>query len=181
MISMRLRWLPVLGAAVSATWSPAWAADSFAAGVLSCAAETDREHRLDCYDRAVASYTARLSDGKRGAAAASGGTAASGAAAARSGALNGPAAATALPAVAALATAAAARHSAARIVSIDNFPDYVVVHLDNQQIWKQVSESSGGPLLRKGDPVTVDREMGSYWLAGPRGEAVQVKLEAPKP
>jgi hypothetical protein len=218
MISLRLRWLPVLGAAVWAASSPAWAADSFAAGVLSCAAETDREHRLDCYDRAVASYTARLSDGKRGASSAAAvGAAASGAATASGPALRDPAAAASVPAVAAPAaastpdssassvptaapgsgaagtgvagsgatsgktTAAAARHVVARIVSIDNFPDYVVVHLDNQQIWKQVSESSGGPLLRVGDSVTVDREMGSYWLAGPKGEAVQVKLEAPKP
>jgi hypothetical protein len=74
-----------------------------------------------------------------------------------------------------------ARHVAARIVSIDHFPDYVVVHLDNQQIWKQVSDSPGGPALRTGDPVTIDKEMGSYWLSGAKGEAVQVKLQAPKP
>jgi hypothetical protein len=74
-----------------------------------------------------------------------------------------------------------ARHVAARIASIDHFPDYVVVHLDNQQIWKQVSDSPGGAALRTGDPVTIDKEMGSYWLSGTKGEAVQVKLQAPKP
>jgi hypothetical protein len=56
----------------------------------------------------------------------------------------------------------------------------VVVHLDNQQIWKQVSDSPGGPALRTGDPVTIDKEMGSYWLSGAKGEAVQVKLQIPK-
>ena len=66
-------------------------------------------------------------------------------------------------------------------MSIDHFPDYVVVHLDNEQIWKQVSDSPGGPALRTGDPVTIDKEMGSYWLAGPKGDAVQVKLQVPKP
>jgi len=73
------------------------------------------------------------------------------------------------------------RHVAARIASVEHFPDYVVVHLDNQQTWKQVSDSPGSPTLRNGDPVTIDRQMGSYWLAGPKGEAVQVRLDAPKP
>jgi hypothetical protein len=62
-------------------------------------------------------------------------------------------------------------------VSIDHFPDYVIVHLDNQQTWKQVSEASGTLALRNGDAVTIDKQMGSYWLSGPKGEAVQVKLE----
>ena len=66
-------------------------------------------------------------------------------------------------------------------MSIEHFPDYVVVHLDNQQIWKQVSDSPAGPALRTGDPVTIDKEMGSYWLSGAKGEAVQVKLQTPKP
>lgn len=188
-------WLSVIGAVVWAVSPPAPAADSFTVGVLSCAAEGDRDRRLDCYDRAVASFTARLSDGKRepaiapappvdtGAAAAG----AAGAAAAVTAAPSAPAAAS-VPAAPSVPAAnggkpapSAARHFAARIVSIDHFPDYVVVHLDNQQIWKQVSESPGGPALRTGDPVTIDKEMGSYWLAGPKGEAVQVKLQVPKP
>jgi hypothetical protein len=171
----RLPQTHLLSAAMSAAMlcSPsAFAADAFTAGVLSCAAESDREHRLNCYDRAVASFTARLSDGRRDSAAA-----------------EAPPAAAALPETASPPTPgaakasspSAARHVSARIVSIDNFPDYVVVHLDNQQIWKQVAESPGGPALRTGDTVAIDKQVGSYWLSGSRGEPVQVKLQTPKP
>jgi hypothetical protein len=73
------------------------------------------------------------------------------------------------------------KHIAARIVSIDHFPDYVVVHLDNQQTWKQVSDSSGSATLHNGESVTIDREVGTYWLAGAKGDSVQVKLETPNP
>jgi hypothetical protein len=189
MIVMRLPWLSVLGAVVWAASSPASAADSFTVGVLSCAAEGDRDRRLDCYDRAVASFTARLTDGKRESGAAPVPPPV-GKAAAITGAVapvpavvsaTPPPAVASVPAVDAGKPApSAARHVAARIVSIEHFPDYVVVHLDNQQIWKQVSDSPGGPALRTGDPVTIDKEMGSYWLSGAKGEAVQVKLQVPK-
>jgi hypothetical protein len=201
MIVMRLPWLSVLGSVLAAVavvsavmYSPlAPAADSFTAGVLSCAAEGDRDRRLDCYDRAVASFTARLSDGKRESGTAptpliGNGAARAGPATASAPALPAATLAPAAPAATSVAAADAgrsapsvARHVAARIVSIDHFPDYVVVHLDNQQIWKQVSDSPGGPALRTGDPVTIDKEMGSYWLSAAKGEAVQVKLQAPKP
>jgi hypothetical protein len=77
-------------------------------------------------------------------------------------------------------TGSAPRHFGGHVSSIEHFPDYVVVHLDNQQTWKQVSDSTGSLALRTGDAVTIDKEMGSWWLAGPKGEAVQVKLEAPR-
>ena len=213
MIANRLRW--VVGVVV---WSTSWsvqAADSFTAGVLSCAAESDRERRLDCYDRAVASYTAALSSAPRtpantGAAPAAPvvgaatrvAPAASTATAVPAGvpapapaptkSVNSDsipgAAATAdtsnpgsPPASAAGKSAPVPKHIAARIVSIDHFPDYVVVHLDNQQTWKQVSDSSGSATLHDGESVTIDREVGTYWLAGAKGDSVQVKLETPKP
>jgi hypothetical protein len=154
--------------------------------VLSCAAETDRDRRLECYDRAVAAFTAGLSSGKREPTAsltppapvASESTPASG----RGAKSTAPTSSAAAPpdATAGSAAPSAARHVSAQIASIDHFPDYVVVHLDNQQTWKQVSESPGATMLRKGDAVTVDKEMGSYWLAGPKGESVQVRLETPK-
>jgi hypothetical protein len=87
----------------------------------------------------------------------------------------------AVPVAAAAKPAPATRHFSGRIVNVDYFPDYVVVHLDNEQVWKQVSESPGASALHTGDPVTIDKSFGSYWLAGPKGEAVQVKLETPKP
>jgi hypothetical protein len=165
MSASRLQCFYVLGAVVLATASQAPAADPFTAGVLSCAAESDRERRLDCYDRAVASYTAA----SRPSAAGPGTPAPSGAAP------EAPALSTPAPA----STPAVPKHFAAHIVSIDHFPDYVIVHLDNQQTWKQVSEASGALMLRNGDAVTIDKQMGSYWLSGPKGEAVQVKLETP--
>jgi hypothetical protein len=191
MIANRSRWL--VGVLV---WCTSWsvlAADSFAAGVLSCAAESDRERRLDCYDRAVASYTAALSSAPRtpattGAAPAAPvvGAVARVAPAAAPGSSGTAASADASnpsspPASAAGKSTPLPKHIAARIVSIDHFPEYVVVHLDNQQTWKQVSDSSGSSTLHNGELITIDREVGTYWLAGAKGDAVQVKLEAPTP
>jgi hypothetical protein len=200
MSASRLQCFCVLGAVVLTTASQAPAADPFSAGVLSCAAESDRGRRLDCYDRAVASYTAAIANYAAGSsnskpASPTGGTAAGGTAAATvtAAAASRPSAAGpgntspsgAAPEAPAPATPAPASrppvpiHFAAHIVGIDHFPDYVVVHLDNQQTWKQVSEASGALMLRNGDAVTIDKQMGSHWLAGPKGEAVQVKLETP--
>jgi hypothetical protein len=176
MTVMRLPLRTLLGAIGLAVASLATAADSFTVGVLSCAAESDRDRRLECYDRAVAGYTAALAGGKRDSVA---GVAPLPPTAA-------PAVAGSAPAVAAVAAEkpvapAAPRHVAAHISSIEHFPDYIVVHLDNQQTWKQVSDSPGSPVLRNGDSVTIDKQMGSFWLAGPKGEAIQVRLEAPRP
>ena len=172
---MRLRRLCVLSAVVWTTAAPVWAADSFAAGVLTCAAEADRERRLDCYDRAVANYTAGLTAGKRNsnAGAAPVADTGAGATAASASRASGPSAPTE-------PTPPSNRHFSGRIVSVDYFPDYVVVHLDNEQVWKQVSESPGASALHTGDPVTIDKSLGSYWLAGPKGQSVQVQLETPK-
>jgi hypothetical protein len=234
MTVMRLPLRTLLGAIGLAAASLATAADSFTVGVLSCAAESDRDRRLECYDRAVAGYTAALATGKRDSVAgvappavASPGIAATPARrAAATGSSTPPRATGAsavvgstpavaemdapgvvgsspavaemdapevvgsspavpgsapadVPAVAPVAPAAP-RHVAARISSIEHFPDYIVVHLDNQQAWKQVSDSPGSLVLRNGDSVTIDRQMASYWLAGPKGEAVQVRLETPQ-
>jgi hypothetical protein len=191
MSTTRLPWLSVLGAVVWTAAPPVPAADPFTAGVLTCAAETDRDRRLECYDHAVASYTAGLSNGKRDLSTGPSATSAPGSTTAGSAVRStgataaaespAPVSGSVTAAPAGKAASSAVRHVSARIVSIDHFPDYVVVHLDNQQIWKQVSDSSGSLILRKGDPVTIDREMGSYWLSGPKGEAVQVKLETSKP
>jgi hypothetical protein len=204
MTVMRLPLRTLLGAIGLAAASLATGADSFTVGVLSCAAETDRDRRLECYDRAVAGYTAALAGGKRDSVAgvaplpATAGPALAGstplpAKAAPAIAGSAPTVAGSAPTVAGSAPAVAAasadkpvgpaapRHVAARISSIDHFPDYIVVHLDNQQTWKQVSDSPGSLVLRNGDSVTIDRQLGSFWLAGPKGEAIQVRLEAPRP
>jgi len=198
---MRLSWMPVVGAIGLAVSSLATAADSFTVGVLSCAAETDRDRRLDCYDRQVAGYTAGLARGGSAVAAApaaksgAAGPAASApaltaattganpvapASAASTAASNGATATAGKAGAATAAAPSAQRHYAGHIASIEHFPDYIVVHLDNQQTWKQVSESPGGNGLRTGDAVTIDKQLGSWWLAGPKGEAVQVSLEVPR-
>src|SRR5581483_8085097 len=67
------------------------------------------------------------------------------------------------------------RHIAARIVRVENFPDAIVVHLDNGQVWQQVQEASAAVNLRAGDTVTIDREMAAYWLSGKDGVVVKVR------
>lgn len=198
---MHLPWLPVVGAIGLAASSLASAADSFTVGVLACAAETDRDRRVDCYDRAVANYTAGLTRGHGVAPPVTPSATPAAAIAAPTGPgttsvqpAGALASASATPSAAAAANAPAAaaataqkavptlqRHVAAHIVSIEHFPDHVLVHLDNQQTWKQTSDSPGGPLLRNGEAVTIDKQMGSWWLAGPTGESVQVRLEGPNP
>jgi hypothetical protein len=69
----------------------------------------------------------------------------------------------------------APRHVSARIVSIENFPDEIVVHLDNGQVWQQIQEANASVSLRPGDTVTIDREMAAYWLSGKDGVALKVK------
>jgi hypothetical protein len=68
------------------------------------------------------------------------------------------------------------RHVRAQVTGVDYFPDHVVVQLDNHQVWKQVSETSSRLSLHVGDVVTVDRQMGSYWLSASKGDAIQVQL-----
>lgn len=216
-------WLSVSAGLLTSFTPVASATDAFATSVLACAAKTDREHRLDCYDEAVANFNAKLSKGKRdpeATHAAAGALADSGVA--RTGAVEAqirplasvsamtsssqtstaesqpPAALQDTPAGSeAPPTSAAANqtssvktptngsatphHVTAQVTAVDYFPDHVVVHLDNHQIWQQVSESSSRLSLHVGDLVTVDRQMGSYWLSwlsGSKGDTIQVKLRS---
>lgn len=160
--------LPMLAFAPTAA-----AADPFAAGVLACAAESDRDRRLDCYDRAVANFTARLTHGKQDAPAG-----AAPAVTAAPAAVAAPAATTAPAAPTTQDVGSAGvlpRHLAAKVSGIDYFTDHLVIHLDNSQVWEQVAE--GQLNLHIGDAVTIDKQMGSYWLSGTRGGALQVKLK----
>jgi hypothetical protein len=194
-----------LGLFLGALPPRAVAADPFAASVLSCAAEADRDRRLDCYDRAVANFTAGLSrgaDSKPGMAVSPSSVAAPGvgrsggetgtaaaAAAAQSG-LAAQSAATTQPGATVGQTAAgnaatngnagsagaAPRHVTARVVSVDYLPDHMIVHLDNNQVWQQVAEASTELTIHAGHTVNIDKQMGSYWLSGRKGDStVQVK------
>jgi hypothetical protein len=160
-------WAGLLGWALSlAMITQAGAAESLPASVRACTAETDRERRLDCFDREVA----RFPGSKAIAPAAS-------------------AAATAAPAVSANASSSATDASAARkadnaakpgriaaqLVSIDRAPNEMVLHLDNGQVWEEVQSVAGDLSLKVGDNVTIDKRLGSYWLTGPHVSGMKVR------
>jgi hypothetical protein len=143
--------------------APAARAESVPASVRACTLETDSLKRLICFDRELARYSDQPSTG--GAKQVPPATAAS---------PIGAAAAPATPAAPA-APAKPPRHTSARIVSIENFPDALVVHLDNDQVWQQIQVASADVNLHAGDTVSIDREMGSFWLSGSNGVAMKVK------
>jgi hypothetical protein len=156
-------------------------AESVPASVRACTLETDSLKRLICFDREVARYSDQPSTG---------GTtqAPPGVPPARDLRSQpttpkvppGPpredrSDSADQPAPAAPAAAPKPRHIAARIVSIENFPDALVLHLDNDQVWQQIQEASADVNLHAGDTVSIDRELGSYWLSGSNGVAIKVK------
>jgi hypothetical protein len=178
----------VLAALLSATMTciaaPAAQAESVPASVRACTLETDSLKRLICFDREVARYSGEPSagDAKQVPPAAAPDLRAQPTTPKvppgppredQSGSADQPAA----PAAAAAAPAPVKlpRHIAARIVSIESFPDTLVVHLDNAQVWEQIQEASADVNLHAGDSVSIDREMGSYWLSGSGGTAIKVR------
>lgn len=166
--------------------APVARADSVPASIRACALESDSLKRLVCFDREVARYSGEPSTGD--AKQVSPASPPSRDLRAQpttpkvppgppredqSGSADqpaGPAAAAAAPAPVKLP-----RHIAARIVSIESFPDTLVVHLDNAQVWEQIQEASADVNLHAGDSVSIDREMGSYWLSGSGGTAIKVR------
>jgi hypothetical protein len=170
--------------------APIARADSLPAGIRACALESDSLKRLICFDREVARYSGQPSTGDAK-------QVPPVSAPARdlrsqsttpkvppgppredqSDSGDQPAAAATVPAAAAAPTAPVKlpRHIAARIVSIQDFPNAIVVHLDNEQVWEQIQEASADVSLHAGDTVSIDREMGSYWLSGRGGTAIKVR------
>jgi hypothetical protein len=154
---MTVAWVALLSCALPVTvllTRPA-RADSLPATVAACAAEHDALKRLACYDREVARFAPAPPVAQVTAAAAVG----AGESKVASGAQG----------------ATDSRHIAARIVSIESYPDEMVLHLDNGQIWQQVQAADADPDLHPGDAVTIDRSLGAYWLSGRSGTAVKVK------
>jgi hypothetical protein len=161
--------------------APTAAAESLPASVAACASEKDVLKRLSCFDREVAPFlkqpAAPSAEGKPAAAAAA---AATGAAVAASSSTpthsgSGEAAKETVP-----SSGGKPQHVAAHIVRIENFPDEIVVHLDNDDVWQQVDPAPASPNLRAGDAVTIDRSMAAYWLSGPNGVAIKVKQRTKK-
>jgi hypothetical protein len=162
--------------------APAARAESVPASVRACTLETDSLKRLICFDREVARYSDQPSTGDAKQAPPGGPSTRD---------LRSQPTTPKVPpgppredrsdpadqptAPAAPAAAAGPRHIAARIVSIENFPDALVVHLDNNQVWEQIQEASADVNLHTGDTVSIDRELGSFWLSGRNGVAIKVK------
>jgi outer membrane lipoprotein SlyB len=156
-------------------------ADALPPSVVACAAEHDSRKRLACYDREVARFTpVRPAAVPSAAVPSAAGPPAAGppaAAVAAAAAVGAGESKVTSGAQGASGTQGAAEphHIAARIVSIEGYADEIVVHLDNGQIWQQVQATDADPNLHRGDAVTIDRSLGSYWLSGRSGTALKVK------
>lgn len=138
-------------------------AQNVSAGLRACTAERDSARRLACYDREMA----RLATPPAPA----------------------PAAAPTPPA-APPAQASAPHHLTwkifdggsssrvtARVASLDRWPDAMVLHLDNGQVWQQIGRASGDLSLQVGDSVTIEKHLGSYWLSSRHVSNMQVRLK----
>lgn len=65
----------------------------------------------------------------------------------------------------------------AHVASLERWPDAMVLHLDNGQVWQQVGRASGDLSLRAGDSVTIEKHLGSYWLSSAHVSDMQVRLK----
>ena len=116
--------------------------------VAACAGEADVLKRLSCFDRAVAPFLSHSQS------------------------TGVPAAVT----PAASAPAESTRQVQARIASIDTYPDGIVLHLDNGQVWREDEDTGVDLGLRAGDSVTIERQVGSFWVTGRNGATAKVRL-----
>jgi hypothetical protein len=160
--------------------TPGWAGETLPPSVRACSTLTDRDTRLACFDREVASFP---DDSKATSQTAK--TQSYGAAPTPPAQHAAPATAvTAAPTASAPATAAAPATPAkaakpgpiaARVVGIDRSADTMVLHLDNGQAWEQTQAVAGDLSLKVGDSVTIDKHFGSYWLNGPHVSGMKVR------
>ena len=63
------------------------------------------------------------------------------------------------------------------MAGLDRWPDAMVLHLDNGQVWQQIGRASGDLSLQVGDSVTIEEHMGSYWLSARHVSNMQVRLK----
>lgn len=151
-------------------------------GFRACAAESDSSRRLACYDMEMARLTKAAAP-----------------ASPSSTPHRSPAPAPAAHAVASIPApptpaghetpahptsrlwnvlgGGASSRMTARIASLDRWPDAMVFHLDNGQIWQQVGRASGDLGLQVGDSVTIEKHLGSYWLSAGHVSNMKVRLK----
>jgi hypothetical protein len=142
-------------------WSllPACAlAQSVPASLRACAAESDSTRRLACYDREMA----RLSRPPARPAIEPTRT---------------PSAPHRVSSLRKILGGDAAWHVTAHIAHLDRWPDAMVLHLDNGQVWQQTGRASGDLSLHVGDSVTIEKHLGSYWLTSRYVTDMQVRLK----
>jgi len=66
----------------------------------------------------------------------------------------------------------------AHIARLDRWPDAMVLHLDNGQVWQQIGRASGDLSLQAGDSVKIEKHLGSYWLSSRHVSDMQVRLKS---
>jgi hypothetical protein len=146
----------------------------------ACAAESNSGRRLACYDREMA----RLTTPSRSTPPLSTPPASPAPA---------PRAVASTPAAPQSASRATPAHHASRlwnvfgggsssrvtahVASLDRWPDAMVLHLDNGQVWQQIGRASGDLSLQVGDSVTIEKHLGSYWLSAAHVSNMQVRLK----
>jgi len=178
-----------MACAVLLTTLPALAvADTLPGGMRPCVSETNPDKRLACYDREAArllqapdrttTATPRATPPAAAATtppppttrAAPAAVAAAGAAAAPK-----PSSAAVSHDVEVTATPKEPKKFSARVASIDRSPGEMTLHLDNGQVWEQADASSGALSLDTGDSVTIEKQLGSYWLSSAHIPAMRVR------
>lgn len=173
------------------------------AALRACAAETDSAKRLACYDREMARLPATPAQAERPAPpaavpakpdVASSPAPASSATptqASNSIATQAPPAADAKSAEATHTETSGSHWTSslkkifggdssqvtAHVASLDRWPNAMVLHLDNGQVWHQIGRASGDLSLHAGDSVTIEKHLGSYWLSSRYVSNMQVRLD----
>jgi hypothetical protein len=66
----------------------------------------------------------------------------------------------------------------AHVAGLDRSPDFIVLHLDNGQVWRQIEPASGSLTLHVGDSVTIEKHLGSYWLSSRYVSDMKVRLQS---
>jgi len=153
----------VIGIVFACALVPGAWADPLPAGVQACASETDADKRLACYDREAARIVVPATPPKAKVVPGSTPPVASPAPDAR-------------PVILTTDPAQKAQHLTAHVVHIEYSADEMRVQLDNDQVWRTVPDSVRIS-LREGDAVELDRQWGSWWLAGPHGRAIEVRQQ----
>ncbi len=167
--------IALLGAMAAPFATSAAPTDSVPASVLACHAEPDSLRRLVCYDREVGKYAGQSGATSNSQPADSPGRESRAASEPPGTAARASAEPPASKPPAAAAQPAPPKQVSARIASIENIPDALVVHLENGQVWQQIQEASASVNWHAGDTVTIERQLASFWMSGRDGVAIKVK------